>query len=124
MSNVSLAGTGWFETHGGVDLSQVQILIIDLFSACRNLPWRQNTMNPELLLNCFFFSVVAYNVQVNCNNADNRELVPLHPHFFLPRCVADFARENKVFVGLNCGCLICFNQAAGLLYSCTALYPS
>ena len=109
MSNVSLVGTGWFETYRGVDLSQVQILIIVLFSASRNLPCRQNTMNRKLHLNCFFFSVVAYNMQVNCNNAANRELVPLHPHFFLPRCVADFARANKVFVGLNCACFICFN---------------
>ena len=109
MSNVSLAGTGWFETYRGVDLSQVQILIIVLFSACRNLPWRANTMNRELHLNCFFFAVVANNMQVNCNNAANRELVPLHPHFFLPRCVADFARANKVFVGLNCACFICSN---------------
>ena len=60
-------------------------------------------MNRELHLNRFFFAVVAYNVQVNCNNTDNREL---HPRFFLPRCVADFAKANKVFVGLNCGCVI------------------
>lgn len=64
-------------------------------------------MNRELHLNCFFFAVVANNMQVNCNNAANRELVPLHPHYFLPRCVADFARANKVFVGLNCACFIC-----------------
>lgn len=28
MSNVSLTGTGWFETHMGADLSLVQIVIM------------------------------------------------------------------------------------------------